>query len=114
MSDCMYSRDLQTEIEELQELQQEEELTSYSQMHLDNLLMLKKETEDSGWEYGILFINENYFEEYAQEFAIDIGAISSDAPWPTYCIDWEQAARELAMDYMDTSFEGESYYYREA
>lgn len=33
--------------------------------------------------------------DYAQELAEDIGAISRDAQWPLYCIDWERAWREL-------------------
>lgn len=111
MSDYMDSRDLQEEINNLQE---QEELDTDEQEHLNNLLALKKNTEDYGWEYGILFIREDYFEDYAQELAIDVGAIPSDAPWPMYCIDWEHAARELAMDYDLTEFEGDSYYFREA
>ncbi|PVU81323.1 hypothetical protein DDP54_15595 (plasmid) [Cellulomonas sp. WB94] len=39
-------------------------------------------------------------EEYAQDLAESIGAISSDATWPCTCIDWEQAARELFTDYV--------------
>jgi antirestriction protein len=37
--------------------------------------------------------------DFAQETAESIGAIPEDASWPTACIDWEQAARELMMDY---------------
>ena len=52
------------------------------------------------------------FEEYAQELAKDIGAISGDSQWPLYCIDWEFAARELSSDYTTVTFDGTDYYIR--
>lgn len=36
---------------------------------------------------------------FAQQLAEDIGAVDADASWPSYCIDWEWATRELMMDY---------------
>jgi len=33
--------------------------------------------------------------------------------WPFDCVDWDQAARDLAMDYSSVEFEGEDYLYRE-
>ena len=38
-------------------------------------------------------------EDFAQQFAEDIGAIPDNLPWPLSCIDWEHAARELMYDY---------------
>lgn len=63
-------------------------------------------------EDGIFLIACDTFEEYAQELAEDIGAIDPDAGWPNGYIDWERAARELAMDYTSVTFEGRDYYYR--
>lgn len=63
-------------------------------------------------EDGIFLIADDVFEDYAQELAEDIGAISSDAGWPLYCIDWAQAARDLQMDYTACSFDGRDYWYR--
>lgn len=57
-------------------------------------------------------IRESDFEEYAQDLAEDIGAIDRDMSWPNYCIDWEQAARDLAMDYTPFQFEGTDYLVR--
>jgi antirestriction protein len=57
-------------------------------------------------------IPEYDFAEYAQELAEDIGAISQDAKWPVYCIDWERAARELKMDYTSVRVNGTTYYFR--
>jgi hypothetical protein len=58
------------------------------------------------------FIHENDFEDYARELAEDIGAIDPNAGWPLGCIDWEQAAKELLMDYSSIEWGGETYYYR--
>lgn len=67
--------------------------------------------------YPDTLINVKYFTRYAQEFAEDVGAISSDVIWPCRCIDWEEAAAELAQDYTEVELkdlDGNSsiYYYR--
>lgn len=64
------------------------------------------------WEYGAQLIREDEFEDYARELAEDIGAIDPNATWPLSCIDWEQAARELSMDYTSVSFLGYDYWAR--
>lgn len=61
---------------------------------------------------GNALIRESYFEEYAQDLAEYIGAISSDLQWPMYCIDWERAARDLAVGYSSVTFLGYDYYVR--
>ena len=66
---------------------------------------------DGRW-YPVTLIRESYFQEYAQELAEDIGAIPKDASWPCTCIDWEQAARELRMDYSSVEYDGVTYWYR--
>jgi hypothetical protein len=69
---------------------------------------------DSGiedWEYGATMIRADTFEDYAQEFADEIGAITSDS-WPMGCIDWERAADELSIDYTTVEFLGHDYYVR--
>jgi antirestriction protein len=109
--DVMDSRDLQ---ERINELEGQEERDTDEQEELDALLALKEETESSGWDDGILFINTDDFEEYAQELAEEIGAIPKDSQWPAYCIDWEWAARELSSDYSSVTFREKDYYYREA
>jgi hypothetical protein len=64
------------------------------------------------WEYGAQLIAEHYFEDYARELAEDIGALPREYTWPTSCIDWERAARELQMDYTPVEFLGTTYYVR--
>lgn len=78
---------------------------------LAELLDLQSQAEGyCDWRHGCTLINDDYFKEYAQEFAEDIGAINHDATWPNTCIDWEQAAEELQMDYTSVDFGGETFY----
>ena len=70
------------------------------------------ESEISQWRHGEAMIPESEFEDYARQLAEDIGAIPDDAQWPCTCIDWERAARELAMDYFTVTYQGEDYYVR--
>lgn len=58
------------------------------------------------------FAHENDLQGYAQELAEDIGAIDDSARWPHTYIDWEQAARDMAMDYISVEWEGVTYLYR--
>lgn len=70
---------------------------------------------DHQWEgdwYPRELIADYDFEDYARELAEDIGAVKADAGWPNNCIDWKQAARELAMDYSMVTFRGTDYYWR--
>ena len=80
------------------------------QTELDELNEL--ESEVSEWRHGETMIPENDFEDYARQLADDLGAIPDENRWPCTCIDWEQAAKELAMDYSLVSFQGTDYYVR--
>jgi hypothetical protein len=78
---------------------------------LDELETLENETSE--FMHGETMILENDFEDYTREMAEDIhGKAVREATWPFTCIDWEQAARELAMDYSTVEYQGESYYVR--
>lgn len=61
--------------------------------------------------YPLTLIRESHFQDYAQELAEDIGAVNKNATWPNNCIDWEQAARELRMDYSYTEIDGVTYFF---
>lgn len=90
--------------------------TFFSSEDYDEYLALKALIEDcdtvSDWQHGAILINEEYFTEYAQELARDIGAVSGDESWPCTHIDWEAAAGELKCDYTTTEFAGTTYYVR--
>ena len=47
-------------------------------------------------------------ERFAQQTAEDLGLIERDVKWPASCIDWEWAAKEVMMDYMEEN----GYYFR--
>lgn len=66
----------------------------------------------SVWKYGAQLIRESYFTDYAQQLAEDIGAVNADATWPNNCIDWDQAARELEVDYTRVDFDGVDFLFR--
>ena len=78
------------------------------------LLALAEEGRDNveDWEYGETLIRDSYFQDYAQVLAEDIGAVPTEYSWPTSCIDWEHAARELQMDYTAIDFNGVTYWAR--
>lgn len=68
----------------------------------------------SDWEYGATLIREDYFPEYAEELAYDIGAIPRDMEysWPFTHINWDEAADALLQDYVDVQYQGWTYYVR--
>jgi antirestriction protein len=103
-ADVIDSRDLIAALADLESADEERELIAAIRE------LAREGIED--WEYGAQLIAEHYFEDYARELAEDIGALPRDYTWPTSCIDWEQAARELQMDYTPVEFLGTTYYVR--
>lgn len=82
------------------------------QEELNTLKELAEECEEysSDWKYGVGLIRDSYFEEYAQNFAEEIGLVSDNVEWPYTCIDWEQAAGELKYDYTCFDYDGVMYW----
>jgi antirestriction protein len=62
--------------------------------------------------YPITLVRDSYFEDFARDEAEQLGLVKSDASWPYTCIDWEQAAEQLQMDYGNVEFDGITYWYR--
>lgn len=122
--DVMDSRDLAKLLERLEDAESAategdesdrgEPLTEDEADLLKALRELRDECEGYGWEYGIGFIRDSYFRDYAEELADDIGAIDKNASWPVCHIDWEAASDALKQDYMTTDIGGVEFYYREA
>ena len=106
------SRELQDEINDLQAQENEPDgLEAEEQDRLNALVALADEVGGE-WEYGAALIPEGEFEDHARDLAEETGAIPSEYTWPISCIDWEQAARELSMDYTTVELEGVTYYVR--
>lgn len=77
------------------------------------------------WTYGVTLVADDYFTEYAQQLADDIGCFHiTDGPyglgtsrdlsteWPFTCIDWEAAATALQADYTALTFDGITFWAR--
>jgi vacuolar-type H+-ATPase subunit I/STV1 len=85
-----------------------------NQDELDALSNLRDEFDHRSWRDGITLIPEDDFEDYARDLAEDLhGSDIRNASWPFDCIDWEQAADALRMDYSSVDYEGVTYLYRD-
>lgn len=86
------------------------------QAELDALVKLAEEAEDyaADWKHGETLIRDSYFRDYAEELADDCGMVDRKvaSQWPYTCIDWDQAARDLQMDYTSVDFGGITYWIR--
>ena len=80
-----------------------------NQEELEELRTLRDEIPE--WRHGETLINDDYFVEYAQDLAEDLGMDRSQ-PWPYSCIDWDRAADALKMDYSSCEYQGETYWFR--
>ena len=107
--DIIDSRDVIEAIDELRgACEDAEEAIEYKA-----LLDLQAEAEGSpDWPHGECLIRRSYFVEYAQQLAEDCGMLKDSNDWPNRCIDWDQAARELEMDYFEVEFDGVEYLIR--
>jgi hypothetical protein len=119
MSNIYDLRDLVEEMEILREIKLKETLSQEDEDRLGHL-----EELDDQFDYGkggmeeyasnicCSLIADYHFEDYAQDFAEDIGAIGDTYSWPVSCIDWKMAAEHLQMDYQSVTFEGRDYWIR--
>lgn len=81
----------------------------------DSLIALQDEVEGyiSDWQYGAMFISEDYFTDYAEELVKDVGYIPADLPeWIKDNINWDGVADALKVDYTEFEFRGTTYYAR--
>ena len=108
------SRDVIERLAELKDGRDAGVLDADEQAELIALEALVEECEGyvEDWQFGAQLIRDSYFKKYAMELADEIGAIGDNATWPQTCIDWDQAARELQMEYTAVSFDGIDYWVR--
>jgi antirestriction protein len=112
--DVLDSRDIIARIAYLENDREAGILTDEEAVELAELKEAAEEAEGyvSDWPHGEALVRDSYFARYAEELAEDLGAIDPNAGWPLYCIDWEQAARDLRMDYTEIAVRGSTYYAR--
>jgi len=67
--------------------------------------------ESPDWEHGETMILDSYFEDFAREFASDMG-YKGDDTWPGNHIDWSAAAEELQQDYFSLEYGRYTYWVR--
>lgn len=116
-ADIIDIRDIISRIEDLQEqfgdftIEERDELEHLRSIMSDLAGYGGDEQWNGDW-YPLTLIRDSYFKTYAQELAEDIGAVDRNASWPNNCIDWDQAARDLRVDYSSVEIDGATYLYR--
>ena len=111
--DFIDGRDIIERVDELEGLE-DIEIDDDEKEKLQLLQELVEQCEgySADWNYGATLIRGSCFEQYAQDFAEDIGAIDSALSWPSDCIDWKKAAEQLQVDYTCVDFDGVEYWVR--
>ena len=106
MSDIIDSREL---LDELKTLDKE-----YDEERIEAIEELIEEVGKDNFEMGVAFIRQNYSVQYCKDTAYDFGYLDrQDESNPLhYYIDWEGWADAVAMDYNQTKFDGDNYYWR--
>lgn len=117
LEDVIDSRDIVARVEAIKEdllLDGDDESLSQELELLEQLLSAIRHYGGDSPEDGVTLVRDSHFEDYAQGLAEDLGYMSGDNAhsWPFTCIDWEQAARELRMDYTSIDFDGVDYWVR--
>lgn len=114
--DILDVRDIIERVEELREDEDKDEDEAEQLRTLEALLDdLKGYGGDHQWNgdwYPVTLVRDSYFEDFARDEAEQLDLVKPDVTWPYTCIDWEQAARELQVDYTSVEFGDVTYWYR--
>ena len=108
MSDILDSRDL---LDELKTLDEEDD---YDRERIEMIDDLIEEVGRDNFEMGVTFIRENYWVEYCEDMAYDCGYMDrqDDNNPLQYHIDWQGWADAVEMDYSQSDFDGDTYFWR--
>jgi hypothetical protein len=108
MSDIFDSRDL---LDELKTLDEEDD---YDRERIEMIDDLIEEVGRDNFEMGVTFIRENYWVEYCEDMAYDCGYMDrqDDNNPLQYHIDWQGWADAVEMDYSQSDFDGDTYFWR--
>ncbi len=111
MSDWLDPDDLEKELDDLQGRLDDEDDPLDEEEHERLKALADLETELGGWSVDTL-IPDDEFEDYAREFAYDIGMVERESSIEPY-VDWERWSNDLKHDFTCVTFESEDYYTRE-
>ena len=104
MSDIFDSRDLLDELKTL-DIEDDEE-------RIEAIEELIEEVGKDNFDMGVTFIRENYWVSYCEDLAYDCGYLDRQENPLHYHIDWQGWADAVEMDYNQTEFDGDTYYWR--
>ena len=91
-----------------EEVQEEEEYPD----EYKELFDLREEIGKKYFDFGITFIEVDYWEEYAEELAYDVGLADRNNTTFNWYIDWEKWAEALSQDYSSVNLGSYEYYYQ--
>lgn len=127
-ADVIDSRDIIERIEELEgerdahnEDGPEEDWATaffFEAAELATLKALAEQAESTpDWQYGETLIRESYFTDYIEEMVRDCYELPKEFdsgawPWNNMKMDWDGAAEEAKVDYMEVDFDGVTYLIR--
>lgn len=122
--DFFDSRDMIERIEELEALKEaaedpdaedsdREDFGEEEAEELQKLTNFAEGVSDSEWEFGMTFINDSHWEDYAQELCSDLGYLPNSLPgFISSNINWEGVATDLKVDYTSYELDGVTYWVR--
>lgn len=97
------SRDIEARIRYLQYDLPVELMTTEDYEELEELVRVRNDVievyGDEYWEFGLFFVRDDYFIEYAEEYLAEMGAFDKDFPLIANNINWEGVAKDLQFDY---------------
>ena len=111
-ADTIDVREMTERFDRIEDSEDPEEIEEVDELNT-LLSALRGEGGDEQWRgewYPLLLIADWHFEDYAREFAEDIGRVSDG--WPTSHMDWAAAVYDLQQDYTSIEVRGTIYWYR--
>ncbi len=120
MSDVIDSRNLLEELKTLDKIDDLDRIAEIEELieEVDRIAEIEELIEEVGRDYcedGITFISERYWVQYCEDTAYEYGYLDGNPndynPLSNY-IDWQGWADAVAMDYNQTEFNGDTYYWR--
>jgi hypothetical protein len=110
LQDLIDSRDVIAHLAELERVEELLDEDESEQLEILRSFAEEGETEFSDWNDGVTLIRDSYFKDYARDFVEEVYEIRNDFPYN--CIDWQEVADEMQLDYTEIDFNGIIYWGR--